>query len=301
MSIHALINTFTIVSSIFLIISLFIYFIDKNRLHFLLVNIILLSFNLLITYLDSSIELKTPIENKELLTYLLSTITIVSQVNFINKELEFNSFIKKRSYNTFIISLLIGLIILFILPLTITKDITLAKELFLYPTISFGLLFTPYFLSNSYKILFRLPINQNKKLNNIVAIFSIIGMFLFSLLQFFYNEFSNTFLNIYTYSFSVLYIYNWLTQVKQIPITEEAQNKSEKNLSRGEIIKIMTDLELSPSEQDVTFAIINNPNASYKVIGEELFSQKNTISKHASNCFKKANVSSKEDYLSLFQ
>ena len=63
----------------------------------------------------------------------------------------------------------------------------------------------------------------------------------------------------------------------------------------------MIKLELSPREQDITMAIIDNPKASYKVLSDELFIDKNTISKHASNCFKKGNVSTKEEYIAIFQ
>ena len=106
-----------------------------------------------------------------------------------------------------------------------------------------------------------------------------------------------TIMNIAFYSITAIEIDKHLYFLDTNSQTHEIFSLEQKHKKQSINHKILYS-DLTRREMEIALSILNN--LSYKNIGEDLYIAENTVSKHASNIFKKTGTRNKSDFLKRF-
>lgn len=287
---YSFLLNFDIILQTILVLFGFFYTLVKQNNRFLILSIVFLIFNILTLYF-----LQTPYTsevNKNIITYTISTLISINILHYSYYQFQITLF-PFKSYIKYYIVLLLSFILLFILPYTITRNLLLAKELFLLPHLLFGLMYSISFFKSLKPYFIRLSLK--KQLLNFLGILSILAVFIFAFLTLLLssNFIAATFLNLYFYVISILFIYT---------VFLKSDLKLKHIQSNEDILLIKMDqFGLTETEKKMTLLLIQDPTMKYKEIASQIYVTENAVSSQLSKCFKKVGVKKKSDYIAVFK
>ncbi|MFC3876707.1 helix-turn-helix domain-containing protein [Winogradskyella maritima] len=236
-----------------------------------------------------------PIIIQYVITYSITIALCVYMVYYLYKEydievLEYNSSIKN-------LSILAGggFAVLFLLPYFLTDSLNSARLIFTIPISVVAIIFLVIFyrrISN--------PPNPTPFIlrRNKLAIVSIVSIALLpiSTLVGDYQWITFTVINIGFYAITTIEVERYLYIIENRARMYEIFALQNKTNGYEEYKKIYE--KLTRREIEITTFILDG--LTYKNIGKKLFITERTVSKHASNIFKKTGVKSKKEFLSQF-
>ena len=203
---------------------------------------------------------------------------------------------------TLAISLTLSFVTIYFTTYFITKDFEVARKVFIGIPFLIGIYFcfkTVQFLVRKWR-----DLNDTNTPYGTILIASNIGIIFMATMPI-TDYYGNLDINILTVNVSLFvstyaYLRNYLYQSRlefefltQIGFYKE-QNAKEKEL----IMSKFREFNLTSRELDVALLILEGK--PYKEIGDRMFISPKTVSKHASNIFKKTNTSKKDDFLDQF-
>lgn len=283
---YELLSPYTIISLLLFGVGLYIMIFKKRPYYFFYCTSIFLLglfFELFKTH-------PTDLINQEIIHYLISIMMMVMALFFVRNDLK-TGIIKNDSYTKYLIFIFFSYTILFIIPLILTEDISFSKELFLIPQIIVPLYFSFSFFS---EVKNRISSSTKKKKNLVLQSFIFTSIFIYALLELLeMNAMISTSWILTSFGFISLFYFYMIFTTKPHIVYEKMSDK--------EIYSKMIELDLSLQQQEATKLILKQPNATYQELSDELNIASNTFSKHASDSFRKADVSNKKEYIALFQ
>lgn len=244
-----------------------------------------------------------PIENfpgpfilQYIITYGVAITLCIYIIYYLYKEydiviLKYNSTIRNLS-----ILALTSFIVLFLLPYYLTESLDLSRILFTIPISVLAFIFLFFFYKRTYN-----PKNPNPFIlrRNKLSLISLTSIALLPICTVIgdYQWITFTVMNIAFYAITWIevdrYLYFLKNQKKMFEVFSFYQGQ------QVEIIetKILYG-DLTRREVEITLSIIGK--MSYRQIGENLFIAESTVSKHASNIFKKMGVKNRKEFIKKF-
>ena len=187
-------------------------------------------------------------------------------------------------------------IVLFLIPYYYNGSISTSMYLFMTPMsiIAIAVLFIFYHSIPNAKNTSNFMLRRNK-----LSIISITCMTLLPICVMIgdYQWVKFTIMNIAFYSITAIEIDKHLYFLDTNSQTHEIFSLEQKHKKQSINHKILYS-DLTRREMEIALSILNN--LSYKNIGEDLYIAENTVSKHASNIFKKTGTRNKSDFLKRF-
>ncbi len=282
------------------IVLLTIYFSRKkphNSLRrFLYLGILFIAYNATGGFLPID-NFPGPIIIQYIITYSVAMTLCIYIVYYLYKEydiivLKFNS-----SVRNLIIFTIGSYLLLFLLPYFLTGSIDSARLLFTIPISIAALIFLIIF----YKRIAN-PSNPNAFIlrRNKLSMVSVVSIALLPICTLIgdYQWITFTIMNLAFFAITAIETDRYLYFIKNNTRMFEvfALNKKQMNQSIGcEIIY----KDLTRREIEITLSILSN--SSYKNIAKDLFIAESTVSKHASNIFKKTGVKNRREFLKCFK
>ena len=265
----------------FILTSLFIYFILSNSL-----------------LPDSNSSIPTLIQI--IITYVSSAALSTYYFFYLVEELKLKS---NKYFNTKLLftSQVISFFTFFLIPYLITKNLKLSMQLFIIPLICIAIYFsirTVLFIYKNQKV----P-TSHYKLITLSGYLGIVFMALMPIIIYFrdYQPISHALiivsfgLSAFTYYKNQLYV----SKIEYKTLNDLGFYSPEESDGNPTSIKvILPHFELTPKEIEVSNLILEN--LTYREIGERLNIVNNTVSKHASNIYKKTNCGSKQEFIDRY-
>lgn len=269
---------------------------DWNGLNrYLLLGFLFISYNFTGGFL--------PIENfpgpfilQYIITYGVAITLCVYIIYYLYKEydiviLKYNSTIRNLS-----ILALTSFIVLFLVPYYLTESLDLSRILFTIPISALAFIFLFFFYKRTYN-----PKNPNPFIfrRNKLSLVSLISIALLPICTVIgdYQWLTFSVMNIAFYAITWIevdrYLYFLKNQKKMFEVFSFYQGQKEKVIES----KILYG-DLTRREIEVSVSILGKLN--YKQIGENLFIADSTVSKHASNIFKKMGVKNRKEFIKKF-
>ena len=221
---------------------------------------------------------------------------------YITKELNIILF-ERISFNCFLSSLSISFIFIFSLSFFVTENLEISEKIFLLIPICVSL----YLLYNlSLKLVDKLKVLRRKKSPyGIMLISAYCGFLCIALLPVFIilDVPKNINFLLVNFAFFIIYSANYNNRLYQTKLEYFfLQKMGYKNeLFSGSKTKILIEFKnfgLTSRELDVAFLIAKGKK--YNEIAQEIFISPKTVSKHASNIYKKTNTINKKEFYSKF-
>lgn len=248
-------------------------------------------------------KIPIPMLLQHIFSYAVGLFVALYYVKYIYDVFDIKQY-KLLTLKNLIIILCGSFITLFVIPLIITGELLLAKSLFIYIPIVVSLIFI-YKIGESFYLL----INDNKNRINIFYKKRILGAFLALISIVFlpivvslgdYQVIELFTVNIGYIILALILIQDMIYEsrkslefLKKMGYSEKSE--TEENIS---IIKKFNDVGLTKREVEIANFIVDQN--TYKKISETLFISEGTVTKHASNIYKKFGVINKKDFLLLF-
>lgn len=273
---------------------------DKSRFRFLILIIAFLQYNILSNIMPSR-DLDIPYMLQNIIDYCSAFFLASYYLYYLIKELELTQ-LGIYSVKVLIISLCGSFVVLFFSTYFITGDFELSRKVFIIIPILISFYFcyqTVDFLIKKWKAL------KNKKTPYAsVIVAGNIGIIFIATMPitdyFGVKNLNLLFVNVSLIVTFYAYMKNYFYQSKleydflvKIGFDEQI-NKSEKE----DIKTKFKQYNLTSKELDVALLILQGK--SYKEIADHMFLVPKTISKHASNIFKKTNCSKKTEFIEVF-
>jgi len=292
----------TFVILIFQLIILFFQFINyqinkENQYakRYLLLIIVYINYNVFSgIFPDSNISVLS-IFIQNIIAYIGGVIFAVYFIYYLYEEFHvtpFNYFTVKRV----ILYLSLLFVCLFIIPYTLTLNLTLSRKLFIGIPLLLTIIFSFKFLIELIQILKKKPKSTDEnhfRLRIISANFGIISFLMLPLMVFIgdYQHIEQPLVNFGFFVMTFAYIKNHIYQRKRdVELLLKLKNKS----NVDEVKEVISKFRLTNKEFEIAILILKG--YLYKDIADMLFITDKTVSKHASNIFKKANVSNRKDF-----
>ena len=281
-------------------IVLYLLYVSFKKTHSSLKHFIYLGFSIIAYNITGGflpiVNFPGPLIIQYIITYSVAIFLCLYIIYYLYKEydivvLKYNLTLKKV-----ILITSFGFILLFLFPYFISGSLNLSRYLFTIPISIFAFVFLIIFYRNISK-----PSNSNtfilrrNKLSTLslasialLPVFTIIGD---------YQWITFTLMNTAFYAITIMeidrYLYFLKNNTKMFEIF--AFNKKQRDDSVKH--KIIYE-DLTRREIEVALSMLSELN--YKNIAKELFIQENTVSKHASNIFKKTGVKNRSEFLKRF-
>lgn len=231
-----------------------------------------------------------------IITYGVAFTLCIYIIYYLYKEydiviLKYNSTIRNLS-----ILALTSFIVLFLVPYYLTESLDLSRILFTIPISALAFIFLFFIYKRTYN-----PKNPNPFIfrRNKLSLVSLISIALLPICTLIgdYQWLTFTVMNIAFYAITWIevdrYLYFLKNQKKMFEVFSFYQGQKEKVIES----KILYG-DLTRREIEVSVSILGK--MSYKQIGENLFIAESTVSKHASNIFKKMGVKNRKEFIKKF-
>lgn len=211
---------------------------------------------------------------------------------FLVKEIEIS---QRRFFNIkfLVVSLFLSFILLYLTVYLFSKDFDLAKQIFIIPPVVIGC----YFCVNTIQEI-RLKSTQNniRGLYRSLNIAGKLGIVFMSTMPIVvsigdYQLINNGLVNV---SFFLIWISYYILLVVQAK--NEKELNSFNNKRSGKLY--VTEIGLTPRELEIAAYILKGDN--YNDLSEKMYINHKTVSKHASNIFKKAACCNREEFIRKF-
>jgi len=265
---------------------------DKSRLRFLILILLFITYNLASGLLpDESFHLNLLLQYS--ISYGSGIVLVMYYYYYLVQEF---SIIQDRTFNvkTFIISVAATFLLIFVIGGLMTNDIQLAKQVFIIFPMGIALYFcvrTVIFLVKKRK-----ELTSDKNFNALMITCGYLGiLFMASMpIVVFFGNYQTLNISLVNFSFFLICFAYVKRHIDQSNIEYEMiQNIREKT----------TELEgfphyLTPKELEISYLILLDLN--YHEIADFLYISNKTVSKHASNIFKKAHCKNKIEYVNQF-
>lgn len=241
-------------------------------------------------------EFSGPFILQYIITYSVALTTGVYLYYYIYKEYDIQVLGQHLTIKNIAISSVFFLLGLFLIPYLITNSIDISRAFFTIPVSAVTL----YFVFSFYN-----RISKQKNSNSFVlrrnrlSVISVGCMSLLPLLTLIgdYQWLTFPIINLSFFLITAIeidrYIYFLENRTKMSEVFDYYKNTSQKGSHSTLINNGLTIREI-----EIALSIFDNK--TYKEIGEEYFIAKNTVSKHASNIFKKTNVKNRLQFLKKF-
>lgn len=249
----------------------------KYHIKFFILSVCILLNNLSSGLLPDN-NLKINILSQNILAYVIGLSTTIYYFYYIYTEYDIKVIEFINFYFILIVSSL-SLILLFILPYTITNNLVLSRKIFLIIPL---IIITIIFFNTSHQELKKWKVTYDKKsrfriISGIIGLFSIYSL---PIVMFILGDNQDVEQSLYTFGFLFLMISYYLY---------------DKDLSsNGEI------LNLTPREKEIFTIVVENPDIKYVYLSEQLHISEKTFSAHMSNIYKKLNIRGKKELLKKF-
>jgi DNA-binding CsgD family transcriptional regulator len=270
---------------------------DKSRLRFLVLISLFIFYNLASGFLpDKNIPISIFIQN--IIAFGSGILLACYYFFYLTKEL---NIIQERLFNSKILiySLSISFVLGFVFTYLITSSINLSKQLF----IIFPVLIAIYFCIKTVSFIIKRKKNNpidNSPLKKMLfsGYIGIIFMASMPIVVFFgdYQIINNTLVNVsFFLAFYAYIIRHFYVSKKENILLKEL----EKNIRAKNLLNPFVDFDLTKKENEIASMILQK--VTYKVIANEMNISEGTVSKHASNIFKKTNCQKKSFFLEKFK
>ncbi|WP_164875569.1 helix-turn-helix transcriptional regulator [Apibacter sp. HY039] len=225
---------------------------------------------------DSNLSIN--ILSQNILAYVVGLSTTIYYFYYIYTEHD----IKVIEFVNFYFILIVcslSLVLLFILPYTITNNLVLSRNIFLVIPI---LIITIVFFNTSYQEFIKWgiihdKINRFRIISGIMGLFSIYSLPIIMLIL---GDNQDIEQSLYTLGFLFLMISYYLYD-KDLSSHDEIQN-------------------LTPREKEIFIIVVENPEIKYVDLSEQLHISEKTFSAHMSNIYKKLDIRGKKELLKKY-
>lgn len=283
------------------LIVLFTFYISRKKTHsslrrFLYLGILFIAYNATGGFLPVE-SFPGPLILQYIITYGVAIVLCIYIVYYLYKEydivvLKFNSSIKNLALFT-----TGSYIILFLVPYFFTNSLDSARFLFTIPISFAAIIFLVIFYgrisnqSNPNAFILR----RNK-----LSIISVSAIALLPICTVIgdYQWITFTVMNIAFYAIAIIEIDRHLFFLKNKNKLYEVFLFNKEHVNKVNESKIIYG-NLTPREIEIAMSILSN--LSYKKIANDLFIAKSTVTKHASNIFKKTNVRNRTEFINRFR
>lgn len=232
-----------------------------------------------------------------IITYGVAIALIVYVIYYLYKEYDILILKIYLSVANITMILSLGFITLFLMPFFLTDSLDIARMVFTIPATLLGL----YFLWAFYDRISKLPKSNSFILRrNQLSVLSVTGMALLPLMTVIgdYQWITFTVMNISFYAITAIeidrYIYFIENKNKMFQVFAFYKESKDKILESKLVYQSLTNREI-----EIAVSILSNQ--TYKQIGDSFFIAERTVSKHASNIFKKTGVKNKAEFLKRFK
>lgn len=262
---------------------------------FITLGIIFLMFNLTTGFLPI-IDFSGPIIIQYIVSYGVAMTLCLYIIYYLYRE--FNITILEYNSSLLNLSILVGssFILLFLIPYFFTESLIFARYMFKIPISAIAISFAVIFIRKISN-----PRNPNSFVlrRNKLSIISVISIALLPIITTFgsYQWLTSTVMNTAFYAITIIEVDRYIRYLKtQLKICYVHIPYSNHLI---EATKVQNDLkELTKMELILFSAILEDLN--YKSIGQNLHIAENTVSKHASNIFKKLKVKNRVEFIRKF-
>jgi len=241
-------------------------------------------------------NLTDPLILQYIITYGVAIALCLYMIYYLFKDYDIIFLKFRASFKNIAILVISSFILLFLIPYVLTNSLDSARIVFTIPTSIMAFIFLG---------LFYRKISNLKSSNNFIskrkrlALLSISCIVLLPILTVIgdYQWLTFSVMNLAFYAITTIEINRYLYFLKNKDIVYEVFtfNKEQKDAPIN--IKIIYQ-DLTRREVEIAVSILNN--LSYKKIAKDLYIAESTVSKHASNIFKKTGVNSRKEFLSRF-
>ena len=262
---------------------------------FITLGIIFLMFNLTTGFLPI-IDFSGPIIIQYIVSYGVAMTLCLYIIYYLYRE--FNITILEYNSSLLNLSILVGssFILLFLIPYFFTESLIFARYMFKIPISAIAISFAVIFIRKISN-----PRNPNSFVlrRNKLSIISVVSIALLPIITTFgsYQWLTSTVMNTAFYAITIIEVDRYIRYLKtQLKICYVHIPYSNHLI---EPTKVQNDLkELTKMELILFSAILEDLN--YKSIGQNLHIAENTVSKHASNIFKKLKVKNRVEFIRKF-
>ncbi|MBC8756890.1 helix-turn-helix transcriptional regulator [Kordia sp. YSTF-M3] len=283
----------------FQIINYFSNINDQHAKRYLILIVVYINYNFFSgIFPDSNINFLIVIQN--IIAYSAGIIFAVYFIYYLYKEFHITPFIY-FTIKRVILYLSVLFVCLFIIPYAFTLNLTLARKLFIGIPLVLAIIFSFKALIELIKILKQKLENTTEKhfkLRVISANFGIISFLMLPLMVFIgdYQHIEQPLVNFGFFIMAFAYIKNHIYQRKrEAYLLIELKNKLKEDKTK----EMLSQFRLTNKEFEIATHILEG--YLYKDIGEMLFITEKTVSKHASNIFKKIEVTNRKDFQEYFK
>lgn len=270
------------------------YLYDKSNLYrkrFLYLTIVFIIYNFFSgLFPDVTIPIPTLIQN--LIAYGVGILYVLYFVYYIYNEFHITPFkyFSVKSIFTYLISLFI---FLFVIPLILGYDLNFTRKLFIFIPLVLAIIYsfkTSLRLLNIYQKESINNLQKHYKLRIISANIGVFSLLTLPIIVFIgdYQYIEQPLVNLGYFVMLNVYIKN------QIRLQRANQEIISNYYKTEEQKQPLDTFNLTTKEKEVAALILKN--YKYKDIAELMFITEKTVSKHASNIFKKTNVSNRNDF-----
>ncbi len=277
---------------------------DVSRKRFFILVVLFFQFTLLCSLMPSE-SIKINLFFQHIIIYLSSIVLAYGYFNYLIKELELPQ-LKMYNIKVFLLTLGASFLFFFIILYLATQDIYLTRMMFdLVPIlVSFYFCYqTVYFLTKKWRAL-----KEGDSHHGTIILAGNIGIIFMATMPItdILDKSLDQVLNISLVSVSLIvtfyaYIKNFFYQSKleyQFLDKIGFLTSEERILEEIDYKNILLKYNLTSRELDVALLILEEK--SYREIGDGMFLNHKTISKHASNIFRKTNCSNKNHFIQTF-
>ncbi|QVY66866.1 helix-turn-helix transcriptional regulator [Polaribacter sp. Q13] len=286
-----------LIDTIIVLYSLYVSFKKKysNLNRFIYLGFSFITYNITGGFLPIN-NFPGPIIIQYIITYSVAIFLCLYIIYYLYKEYDIVVLKYNLTLRKVVLITIFGFILLFLFPYFISGSLNISRYLFTIPISIFAFVFLIIFYRNISK-----PSNSNtfilrrNKLSTLslacialLPIFTIIGD---------YQWITFTLMNTAFYAITIMEIDRYLFFIKNN--TRMFEIFALKKKQRDDFVKQKIIYEdLTRREIEITLSILSELN--YKNIAKELFIAESTVSKHASNIFKKTGVKNRSEFLKRF-
>ncbi|TYQ00206.1 regulatory LuxR family protein [Tenacibaculum adriaticum] len=269
---------------------------NSNPDRYIVLGVLFIAYNTSGGFLPTK-EFFGPLILQYIITYSISIILIIYVIYYLYKEYDILILKIYLSVTNISIILFTGFICLFLLPYFLTKSLYVARIVFTFPAILLSL----YFLWAFYDRVSKTPKSNKFTLRrsklSLLCAFSIASLPLLTVIgDFQWLTFSVMNLSFYAITAIEIdrYLYILENKNKMFEIFSFHKENKQKHIESKLIYQRLTRREI-----EIAVSILGNK--TYKQIGDDFFIAESTVSKHASNIFKKTGARNKTEFIKRFK
>ncbi len=267
----------------------------NNLKRFIFLGVLFIGYNITGGFLPFD-KFPGPYIVQYIITYSVAIILVVFIVYYLYREYDIIILRTYLSVNNIAAILVGGLISLFLAPYYLTQSLDIARKIFTIPIALIAI----YFLWAFFHRIKKLPKgNTFTRRRAKLSLLSVSGVVLLPIMTLIgdYQWLTFTIMNISFYSITAIevdrYLYFLENKNKMFQIFSFYQSNKKKLMESKLIYQSLTRREI-----EIAVSILDKK--SYKSISESFFIAQHTVTKHASNIFKKTDVKNRAEFLKRF-